>query len=57
MNILYKPTGFTCNTRKEMKQYLGKVSFYNKELRDGNIIINNYIANNELPKNNRENCG
>lgn len=52
MRITYLPTGYTCNTRKEMKQYLGKISFYNKELKEGNILINNYIAYNELQENN-----
>lgn len=62
MNIywIYAPTGFRCRTRKEMKDYLGKASFFRKALRHKEVryidmMNNNYIADNELQKNNLQN--
>lgn len=47
---VYKPTGFTCKTRKEMKDYLGKVSLFNLAQKKGDVyyINNNSIASDEL---------
>jgi hypothetical protein len=48
---IYLPTGFSCKTRKEMKEYLGKVSFFRTALKRDEIIYitdSNYIAYDEL---------
>ena len=48
---IYYPTGFCCKTRKEMKDYVGKVSFFNAALRRGDIRYTttlNCIAYDEL---------
>lgn len=60
MNWIYVPTGYTCKTRKEMKDYLGKGSFFNaaqqrKDVRFTNAL--NYIASDELQKNLLSNSG
>jgi hypothetical protein len=59
MNWIYLPTGFSCRTRKEMKDYLGKVSFFNVALKKKEIIYlteTNYIADDELQENKQQNC-
>ena len=51
MNWIYLPTGFSCRTRKEMKDYLGKVSFFRTALKRNEIIYitdTNCIADDEL---------
>lgn len=54
---IYKPTGFMCRTRKEMKDYLGKVSYFNVALKNGDLrYINDYIAYNELQKSQQQHC-
>ena len=48
---IYYPTGFCCKTRKEMKDYVGKGSFFNAALRRGDIRYTttiNCIAYDEL---------
>ena len=55
---IYCPTGFCCKTRKEMKDYMGKVSFFNAALRRGDIRYQttiNCIANDEL-QNDKQPC-
>lgn len=54
---IYKPTGFMCRTRKEMKDYLGKVSYFNVALKNGDLrYINDYIAYNELQEGQQQHC-
>lgn len=55
MKWIYLPTGFTCNTRLEMKKYLGKVSYFEIALHNGDVrYINDYIAYNELQENKQQ---
>jgi hypothetical protein len=59
MNWIYLPTGFSCRTRKEMKDYLGKVSFFRAALKRNEIIFitdSNCIAYDELQETEQQNC-
>lgn len=48
MKWIYKPTNFQCNSRKEMKEYLGGVSRFNAAFKYGDVYYNDdYIASDE----------
>lgn len=54
---VYLPTGYTCRTRKEMKDYIGSSCRFDAAMRNKQIQINNYVAVDELQKNNGKDCG